>query len=442
MSARPARLPNRPARLFLAITGFVAGTALAAGSAGTAFAASSTAIPATAAPAAVTTTNASDIGLFGVQDPTYDGVYRQSLALIALVSTGHTPDAKAVSWLLSQQCADGAFTAYRADPSVACTAGQEDENATALAIQALVVLGKPAANAVAALKHFQLSDGGFYDNTAFGAPASDANSTGLALSALAAAGIDPASVTSSGKSGDDYLRSVQLDCSATTGAGAYDYQPEATLAANDYATVQAALGQLGKALPVAPGSVATSVPACAAATGAAGSASNAIGYLAARLTATGGALPSAFGSGTDWTTTANAVLDLVAAGQGSAAVTAGAGALSTNAKAYSQSAGADAPGPLATMLLVAHATSADPASFGGLDLPSALAGTERLTVALPSPSPVATPSTGTGTGTGAGPTLPMTGSNAVAPLCTLGAALLALGGIALTVSRRRASESA
>ncbi len=140
--------------------------------------------------------------------------------------------------------------------SAACTPATEDENATAAAIQALVALGKPTATAVAALKHFQLADGGFYDNTAFGPAASDANSTGLALSALAAAGVDPATVTSTtGKTGDDYLRSVQIACSATTGAGAYDFQGEATLHANDYATVQALLGQLGKAFALTRGRV-------------------------------------------------------------------------------------------------------------------------------------------------------------------------------------------
>ena len=117
----------------------------------------------------------------------------------------------------------------------------------------LVALGKPTATAVAALKHFQLPDGGFYDNTAFGPAASDVNSTGLALSALAAAGVDPATVTSTtGKTGDTYLRSLQIACTATTGAGAYDFQGEATLHANDYATVQGLLGELGKALPVSP----------------------------------------------------------------------------------------------------------------------------------------------------------------------------------------------
>ena len=178
-----------------------------------------------------------NVGLFGSQDPTYDGVYRQSLAIIGLVATGHTPNAPAVNWLLSQQCADGAFTAYRADTTKACTAAAEDENSTALAIQALTALGKPTATAIAALKHFQLADGGFYDNTAFGPAASDANSTGLAESAFVAAGVDPATITSTGgKTADDYLRSIQIACTATSGPGAYDFQGEATLHANDYAT--------------------------------------------------------------------------------------------------------------------------------------------------------------------------------------------------------------
>ena len=148
------------------------------------------------------------------------------------------------------------------------------------------------------------------------------NSTGLALSAFAAAGIAPASVTSGGKSGIDYLRTLQLSCAAASGAGAYDFQTEATLHANDYATVQGLLGVLGKSLPITPTAAAGAAPACpATVTDAASSAAAATSYLSARLIATSGAIPSAFGSGTDWTTTANAVLDLAAAGAGSAAIT-------------------------------------------------------------------------------------------------------------------------
>ncbi|MDQ1485267.1 MAG: hypothetical protein QOJ62_960, partial [Actinomycetota bacterium] len=274
MSTRPALRRTRPsvrdaglllagAGTFLALTGVLIGPMAGAGLATAT--ATVTAAPSPVAKAAATAATV-NVGLFGAQDPTYDGVYRQSLAIIGLIATGHTPDPNATAWLIAQQCADGAFTAYRANTAVACTAASEDENATAAAIQALVALGKPTATAVAALKKFQLPDGGFYDNTAFGPAASDVNSTGLALSALVAGGIDPSTVaSSSGKHADDYLRTLQIPCAAASGAGAFDFQGEATLHANDYATVQALLGQLGKALPVAPGSPAAAVPACPAA---------------------------------------------------------------------------------------------------------------------------------------------------------------------------------
>ena len=404
----------------------------------------STAVAAVPAPAPVAAASATpiavvapaNIGLFGSQDPTYDGVYRQSLAILGLEATGHTPNAPAVAWLLAQQCADGSFTAYRANTSVACTAATEDENATAAAIQALVALGKPTATAVTALKHFQLADGGFYDNTAFGPAASDANSTGLALSALVAAGIDPATVTSStGKTGDAYLRTVQIACSAATGGGAYDFQGEATLHANDLATVQALFGELGKAWPVAPAAAAGSTPACPATiTDATTSAAAATSYLAARLTATKGAIPSSFGSGTDWTTTANAVLDLEAAGAGTAAVAPSLTALEAAAKVYVKTAGVNTPGPLATLALVAHASGVDPGAFGGVDLTTTLASTERVAAPAPpaaaptpSPSPVTTPVA----------TLPTTGANDPIPLGVVGTALIGLGIAAVFVSRRR-----
>jgi hypothetical protein len=441
MSARSARHPHhvdgagsapRAVRQLIAATLGVLALAVGTSAAfvGTAFAATATPI-AVIAPA--------NIGLFGSQDPTYDGVYRQSLAIIGLVATGHTPNAPAVNWLLAQQCADGSFTAYRADTTKACTAAAEDENSTALAIQALVALGKPTATAIAALKHFQLPDGGFYDNTAFGPAASDANSTGLAESAFVAAGVDPSTITSTGgKTADDYLRSIQIACSATSGAGAYDFQGEATLHANDYATVQALLGELGKTLSVGVSAAGGSVPACPAAiTNATTSAAAATSYLAARLTATNGAIPSSLGSGIDWTTTANAVLDLEAAGVGSASVAASLTALEANVKAYVQTAGAYVAGPLATLLLVAHASGIDPGAFGGLDLTTTLAATERVApVAAPAPAPAPAPSPSNPTSV----TLPMTGTNDLQPIGSLAAALVGLGLAALAVSRRRTGE--
>ncbi len=94
---------------------------------------------------------AANVGLFGAQDPTYDGVYRQSLAILGLVATGHLPDTPAVDWLLAQQCSDGAFTAYRANTSAACIAiVARTKTRPRSAIQALVALGKPTTTAVAA----------------------------------------------------------------------------------------------------------------------------------------------------------------------------------------------------------------------------------------------------------------------------------------------------
>lgn len=442
MSDRPGAQRRRLTRPLVAVSLSAALSISMAGAiSAPAFAASGSASGSSAPSTSVAATGV--VGLYGSQDPTYDGVYRQSLAIVSLVAAGQAPDSRAVDWLLAQQCSDGAFTAYRSDPTVACTTSKEDENATAAAIQALVALGKPTSTAIAALKRFQLADGGFYDSAAFGAPASDANSTGLAQSAFVAAGIDSASVTANGKTADDYLRSLQLPCSATEGAGSYDYQTEPTLAANDYATVQATLGELGKAFTVAAGAPTANVPGCVAAIDAATSASNAIGYLAARLTATNGAIPSGFGTGTDWTSTADAVLDLAAAGQGSAAIATGLAALTANARAYTQSGGADLPGPLATLLLVAHATGTDATDFGGLNLTAALTGTERTAAPAPSPtpkptpSPTASPKANPTASPTANPTLPMTGSNDALPLGLFGALLVLVGAAAVAVGRRR-----
>jgi hypothetical protein len=418
------------------ITSALGVLALAAGGAAALF--SGTASAATPTPVAVVApAPTANVGLFGSADPTYDGVYRQSLAILGLVATGHTPNAPAVNWLLSQQCADGAFTAYRANTATACTAAEEDENSTALAIQALAALGKPTASAVAALRHFQLANGGFYDNTAYGPAVADANSTGLAESAFVAGGVDPSTVTSSaGKKADDYLRSVQIACSATSGAGSYDYQGETPLQADDYASVQALLGELGKAFPVAASALGGSVPTCPAAiTNATTSAAAATSYLTARLAANNGAIPGAAAGVVDWTTTANAVLDLEAAGAGTANVAAALTGLEANAKGYVATAGVYAPARLATLLLVAHASGVDPGSFGGVDLTTTLATTERTApIAAPAPTPSATPTTAPTTPT---PTLPMTGAAGVEPTGSLAVVLVGAGLVALAVSRGR-----
>ncbi|MET9971035.1 hypothetical protein ABZZ80_35325, partial [Streptomyces sp. NPDC006356] len=81
-------------------------------------------------------------GLYGKADPTYDGVWRQSLALLAQDTVDVKPATEAVDWLTGQQCADGAFAPFRADVSKTCDAKTPvDTNNTAAAVQALAALG-------------------------------------------------------------------------------------------------------------------------------------------------------------------------------------------------------------------------------------------------------------------------------------------------------------
>ena len=59
-------------------------------------------------------------GLYGATDPSFDGVFRQGLAILGLVSQGVAPDPSATTWLTDQQCTSGGWEAYRADTSVPC----------------------------------------------------------------------------------------------------------------------------------------------------------------------------------------------------------------------------------------------------------------------------------------------------------------------------------
>ncbi|MBO1413501.1 prenyltransferase/squalene oxidase repeat-containing protein [Streptomyces sp. FH025] len=194
-------------------------------------------------------------GLYGKSDPTYDGVWRQSLALTALTAAKVTPADSAVAWLTGQQCEDGGWPSYRA-AGAACDAKFEDSNATAVAIQALVALGghqEAVDKGVQWLKASQNTDGSWPYNP--GNPG-DANSTGLAVNALFAARTDPASVAkpSGGKNAFDGLAHFQLGCAAPADQrGAFAYQPDAAtgaLAPNSLASAQAALAAAGGHLPV------------------------------------------------------------------------------------------------------------------------------------------------------------------------------------------------
>lgn len=322
---------------------------------------------------------AAPAALYGKSDPTYDGVWRQSLALTALAGAKITPADSAVAWLSGQQCADGGWPSFRADTAVPCTAATEDSNATSVAIQALTALGGHQGavdKGVQWIKANQNADGTWSYNP--GTPG-DANSTGLVVSALRAAKTDPSTVAKAGKSALDGLAAFQLGCAAPADQrGAYAYQPDAkgALAANALATSQATLATAGGSLPVAAGALsgpAPTAPACAdAATklSPAQQAESASAYLATQL-ATGGnhlmlAMPGATPA-PDYNATAWAALSLVRAGHPQQAADAVAWLAGTAGNWAKGPAGTDASAT-ATLLLAAQATGHNQHAFGGTDL--------------------------------------------------------------------------
>ncbi|MCX4752567.1 prenyltransferase/squalene oxidase repeat-containing protein [Kitasatospora purpeofusca] len=339
-------------------------------------------------------------GLYGKGDPTYDAVWRQSLALTALTTAKVTPADSAVAWLTGQQCADGGWPSYRADTATACDPAFEDSNATALAIQALTTLGghqDAVDKGVQWLKANQNADGSWAYNP--GNPG-DANSTGLAVNALIATRNDPAGVAKAGRNAFDGLAVFQLGCAAPAdqrGAFVYQTAPAGAPAAepNALASGQASLAAAGGKLPVANGNRTDAAPkalacadggATATAVPRADSGEAAGAYLTEQLAAGGqhltltlaGAAPTP-----DYTATAWAALGLV---QGEHPQQA-AGAVDWLAKEGGNwtKGGTDAAAT-ATLVLVAQAAQRDPAAFGGADL------VKQLTALGPAPKAVGAPS--------------------------------------------------
>ncbi|MHC3388438.1 prenyltransferase/squalene oxidase repeat-containing protein [Streptomyces lavendulocolor] len=339
-------------------------------------------------------------GLYGTKDPTYDGVWRQSLAFMAQQVAGVEPNRKAVDWLLDQQCDSGGFASYRPDPAKTCDPRTLlDTNATAVAVQALSGVDKPdaaepgtdrvskAMGAGAAwLKGVQNEDGGWGYNP--GSP-SDANSTSIVVSALAATGHRPGDITSKkGRTPYDALLRLAIPCDAKAGAGAFAYQPDAktgALVANGDATAAAVLAGLGKDLQTR-GAEPEQKPTCVtpAEPTAERAARNGAAYLATALARSGHLdLPPMPGAAAtapqpDFGNTADAVVALGAAGHGDKA--AGAVAwLKKNSAAWAQESG---PAAWAQLILAAHTVGADVRDFGGVDL------VQRLNATGPAPQSV------------------------------------------------------
>ncbi|MFE5732765.1 prenyltransferase/squalene oxidase repeat-containing protein [Streptomyces sp. NPDC056528] len=357
--------------------------ALGAGAAGQAF----------AAPSPTPSTGKLPAGLYGTKDPTYDGVWRQSLSFLAQRATGYQPSDQAVAWLLGQQCEDGSFASYRADAAKPCDAKtMRDTNATAAAVQALAAVRRQSAapekadqaveDGTAWLKTVQNEDGGW----GYGVGgASDANSTSVVVGALAATGTRPTAFTSTGgRTPYDALLSFALPCTDGEGPGAFAYQPDKTgkLLANADATAAATLAGLGKSM-VATKASPEQAPACTdlPKPTAERAALNGASHLAKALAKTHHLvqppMPGAADTAEqpDFGNTADAVVALSAAGASKEAMPA-LEWLEKNSAAWAKESG---PAAYAQLILAARATETDPREFGSVDL------VERLNAAGPAP---------------------------------------------------------
>lgn len=342
-------------------------------------------------------------GLYGTTDPTYDGVWRQSLAFLAQKIEYVTPSAQAVEWLVGQQCDSGAFPSYR-DTSTPCDASTVmDTNATAAAVQALVEVDQhrdAANNGADWLKSVQNEDGGW--GYSAGSP-SDANSTAVVIGALARTGVPVGEITTAdGRTPYTALQALSIPCGKEDG-GAFAYQPgkKGELVANADASAAAVLGLMGKGMAVGNAN-AVKDPVCREGDDltAEESAQNGAHYLAETLAASPylkqPPMPGAEDSEPqpDFGNTADAVVSLAASGHKDKAA-ASVKWLEKNSATWARQGG---PAAVAQLILAAHATGADARSFGGADLVKQLNATGPTPAATAAPSPTPTgaqPSSGT-----------------------------------------------
>lgn len=322
---------------------------------------------------------AGDRGLYGAGDPTYDGVYRQSLSLLALKATGGKVPARAVRWLRDQQCPDGGFMAYRNGPCLApdpVNYAGEDSNSTAVAAAALWHAGeKPRARKAAKwLKGVRGTDSGWSYYPAAGA-GSDSTSTALALAALEVTGRTTRKVE---RTATGYLKGLQQRCRAKAAVRGGLLFDATTPGVNDNATAQVAWA-LGGGLALAdplPRRSESGLVCKGARKDAASVPLAARPYLTTRLLASNGALQYGGGyEGTDYAGTAAATMALAGAGVDRTAVRKGVKALAKAAPGWITASGGDSPGSLALLTLVARTTGEDPRDFAGINLPARLAKT-------------------------------------------------------------------
>lgn len=202
-----------------------------------------------------------EAGLFGAADPTFDGVFRQSLVLQALLAAGDRSSAVSLgfAWLSAQQCGNGGFTSdvigNACDGLPENWAGP-DSNSTALAIAAFALAASSwpssgitvPANAWTFLASAQAPSGGV---AYFPGGEPDSNSTAQVLIAITAAGTSASAVgllRSAGHGPAEALATFQVAGTGTSRG--YEYQPG--FGADVMSTEQALLASSGRTLVMNP----------------------------------------------------------------------------------------------------------------------------------------------------------------------------------------------
>jgi hypothetical protein len=205
-------------------------------------------------------TSGSTAGLFGLNDATYDGVFRTALALQALAERGETTAVPAVagglSWMLAQQCPSGGFTTIRSeDPCSGLPTSYQgpDTNTTAQALLALTALhqptgaGTPTARAVAWLASLESKRAtwAYYPGSE-----PDSNSTAIVSVGLRAVGQQLAGSPWAKPGGLWPLRSLLTYEDTTPGAnlGGYVFQPGDL--PDSLSTAQVTLALSGAPVPI------------------------------------------------------------------------------------------------------------------------------------------------------------------------------------------------
>jgi hypothetical protein len=313
-----------------------------------------------------------DAGLYGTTDPTYTGVQDQSLAILGLVSVGVGPSAAAIDWLVSQQCLDGSYQAYRASIRTACGPSDPvnfsgpDTNSTALAALALNSVGKlsQAKKAVnwltqAGAKAPNGTTGIQWFPSVGGLP--DTNSSALAYAAMSGLGVNSAIVGQV----RTYLLAAVTPCAQSGGA---KYQ-SSDAGVNNSASAQALFG-LKALTPAEPANELAANPKCGK-----NKVTNLASYLSGQLKT--GLLSSFPYDGTDFGGTAATVVSFNTMEIGKASVDKAIAALKQNAKSWALKDGKVNASALGWLLMSAQAADSNPKKFGGINLVTTLTNSMR-----------------------------------------------------------------